>query len=119
MNSKRAEKLNRQLQTAEDSLRAKLLQVLPDAVESGANYFANSEFNPHDLLPTHMIADTEEFLQLAKESFSLREQLSLPTEDTVGEFYLSACAEAADLHNEHRRGPRRLAAWVAQELLTV
>ena len=119
MNLKRTEILNRQLQTAEDSLRAKLLQVLPEAVESGADYFTNSEFNPHNLLPSHMIADTEVFLQLSKECLSLREQLSLPTEDTVGDYYLSACTEAADLNNEHRRGPRRLAAWVAQELLAV
>jgi hypothetical protein len=116
MNLKRSEKLNRQLVATENFLRAQLLQVLPGAVKTGADYFTNSEFNPHDLLLSHLRPAAEEFLRLAKESLSFRDQLSLPKEGSVGDLYLSACAEAADLSNQHRRGPRKLAAWVAQEM---
>ena len=119
MNSKLTEKMGRKLSATEDSLRRKLLKLLADSAKTGADYFTNSEFNPHYLQLAHLISETEVLLQLAKESLSLRDQLSLPQNGSVGELYLSACAEAADLQNEHRRGPRKLAAWVCQELQAV
>ena len=119
MNNKRAEKLNRQLVEAEKSLRRRLLLVLPSAAHSGADYFTNSEFNAHNLRLEHLVAEAEIFLQLSKEVLLLRDQLHLPKEGTVGDLYLKACSEAADLSNEHRLGPRKLAAWVAGELGSV
>lgn len=119
MNIKRNEKLNRQLASVEGDLRTQLLSVLPNAVESGADYFTNSAFNPHDLHSAHMQPDAEKFLLLAEESLSLRDQLHLPKQGSVGDLYLLACSEAADLNNEHRRGPRKLAAWLSQELEVV
>jgi hypothetical protein len=116
MNYKRTEKLNRQLSSTEDELRTQLLIVLPNAVESGVDYFTNSSFNPHKLPSVHMPPDAEKLLRLAEESLSIRDQLHLPKQGSVGDLYLLACSEAADLSNNHRRGPRKLAAWVAQEL---
>lgn len=116
MNIKRTEKLNRQLASTEGGLQTQLLIVLPNAVKSGADYFTNSAFNPQDLLSAHMQPDAEKFLRLAEESLALRDQLHLPRQGSVGDLYLMACSEAADLSNEHRRGPRKLAAWLSQEL---
>ncbi len=116
MRNKQYEKLNRQLTLTEENLRTQLLRVLPGAAKSGANYFINSTFNPYSLLSAHMQPDAEEFLQLAEECLSLRDQLHLPKEGSVGDLYLMACTEAADLNNEHRRGPRKLAQWVAEQL---
>jgi len=117
MNNKRIEKLNKQLSSSEDDLRTQLLSVLPNAVVSGVDYFTNSSFNPHNLLSAHMQPDAEKYLRLAEESLSLRDQLLLPKQGSVGNLYLMACSEAADLNNEHRRGPRKLAAWLSQELI--
>jgi len=119
MNNKRTEKLNRQLVSTEDELRTQLLSVLPNAVESGADYFTNSAFNPHYLLSAHLQPDAEKFLRLAEECLSLRDQLHLVKEGSVGDLYLMACSESADLNNEHRRGPCKLAAWMMQELIDV
>jgi hypothetical protein len=102
MNNKRIEKLKMQLASTESELRTQLLSVLPNAVESGADYFTNSAFNPHDLLSAHMQPTAENFLHLAEESLSLRDQLHLPKQGTVGDLYFLACYEAADLNNEHR-----------------
>jgi hypothetical protein len=119
MNNKRIEKLNNQLSSSEDALRTLLLGVLPGAVESGVDYFTNSSFNPHNLLSAHMQADAERMLRLAEESMSLRDQLHLSKKGSVGDLYLMACSEAVDLNNVHRRGPRKLAAWVLHELINV
>jgi hypothetical protein len=119
MNDKRAEKLNSQLIAAEKTLRIQLVRVLPVAVHSGVDYFTNSEFNPYNLRLEHLVSEAEDFLQLAKEALSIRDQLNLPKEGSVGNLYLKACSEAADLSNEHRRGPRKLALWVAGELGSV
>ena len=39
----------------------------------------------------------------------MRDQLSLPTPGSLGDLFIEACRENADLDNPHRRGPRRLA----------
>jgi hypothetical protein len=96
MINKRTEKLKRQLFAMEEDLRAHLLSVLPEAVESGTDYFTNSDFNPQN---QSIDSQTEALLHLAKESLSLRDQLQLPKQGSVGELYLDACAEAADLNN--------------------
>lgn len=116
MNDKQTEKMNSQLSSTEEDLRSLLLSVLPKAVESGTDYFTNSAFNPHGRLVSHMQPVAETLLQLAEESLSLRDKLHLVKEGSVGDLYIMACSEAADLSNEHRRGPRKLADWVSQKL---
>lgn len=119
LDDKHTEKAKGQLRLAENRLRSLLLRVLPRAVESGADYFTNSAFNPHGMRSSHMQPDAETLLQLAEESLALRDQLYLPKQGSVGELYLMACSEAADLSNERRRGPRKLAVWLSQELEAV
>jgi len=118
MKAKTEEKLERQLTELEAQLIDHLQRVLPEAAETGTDLFTNSQFNPHGLLEAHLLPDAEQFLALAIECVSLREQLGRTGGDSVGELYLKGCAESADLHNEHRRGPRRLAGWLFQELET-
>jgi len=116
MKSKQEKKLNKQLASTEAELKEKLLNVLPSATETGADLFSNSQFNPHKLNPAHLLPEAEKFLTLAKESISLRNQLGLQVKGSVGDLYLNACAELADLKNQHRRGPRRLASWMLEEI---
>jgi len=110
------EKLERELKNLETQLIDRLRQVLPRAAETGVNLFANSGFNPHNLLQGHLSAEAEEFLAMARKCIALRERLCLEVMGSVGELYLRGCSEGADLSNEHRRGPRRLAAWLLREL---
>ena len=94
----------------------RLRQVLRMADGSGADLFTNSRFNPHGLLEAHLLPEAEQFLALARECVALRERLGLTVNGSVGELYLRGCAEAADLADEHRCGPRRLAEWLLQEI---
>jgi hypothetical protein len=117
MKAKTVDKLERQLAELEGQLLDHLRRVLPTAAETGANVFANSQFNPHGLLESHLLPEAERFLSLATDCVSLRDKLGLIGVGSVGELYLSCCAEGADLQNEHRRGPRRLAEWLYKELV--
>ena len=117
MKEKTVEKLESQLAELEGQLLDQLRCVLPQATETGANIFTNSQFNPHGLLESHLLPEAEQFLSLATDCVSLREKLGLAGVGSVGELYLKCCAEGADLKNEHRRGPRRLAKSLYQELV--
>jgi len=110
MNSERDTKIEVQFRSLEDELATELRQVLPTAAEIGARLFTNSRFNPHGLLQGHLDPRAEKYLRLAEECLSLRERIGHSQEDSVSKRYMEACAEAADLSNEHRLGPRRLAA---------
>lgn len=115
MKDARMAKLALQLSASEQALRGRLLALLPDAAESGALLFMNSEFNAF-ALPAHQLAAVaEELLSQAHACVSLRQQLSEPVEESVGWLYLQACKEAAS-SNEHRGGPRRLAAGLLEKL---
>ena len=97
------------LREAEGTLRESLLEVLPGVVESGEQLFFNSQFNPHDLPPHHLSKQAEAFLQTSLACVEMREALELPVEGSVADLFLASCKEAAS-SNEHRRGPRKLAA---------
>jgi len=111
MNDARREKLEHELAEVEAALRADLLRALPAVVESGSLLFVNSEWNPHGLLPHWIHPQAEDLLQQARACVALREVLALPLAGSVGEQFLTACAEAAS-GDEQRRGPRRLAEWL-------
>lgn len=115
MKDARMEKLALKLSASEQALRDRLLALLPNAAESGALLFMNSEFNAFALPAHQLVAVAEELLSQARECVSLRQQLSEPVEDSVGWLYLQACEEGAS-SNEHRRGPKRLAAWLLERL---
>lgn len=87
-------------------LKRELVKVL-----DGRNslFFFNEEFNPHEF-PSHCFAESSnELVKLSKETIQLRQSLMLSVDDCIGNRFLSACGENADLANKHRLGPRRLA----------
>ena len=116
MNDSRARKQEAQLQAAEQQLSTMLAAVLPRVANSGEMLFFNSEFIPPDVQRHWLPEESEELLDLAQASVSLREELGQTVLGSVGQLFLSACAEAANTGNDHRRGPRQLATWLIGEI---
>jgi len=103
------DKFTQQLQSLEREFRDRLLRLLPEAVKTGSSVFTNTRFNPHQLPPHLFRRDADELLEVAQACLQMREQLSLPAPGSVGDLFIEACRESADLDNPHGRGPRRLA----------
>ncbi|WP_266160702.1 hypothetical protein [Dyella silvatica] len=112
----RTDKREAQLEATEGLLLALLEQVLPRIVDSGEMLFYHADFMPLAEQARWLPPECEVLLPLVKDSMVLRHELGLAVSGSMGELYLSACREAADVDNEHRRGPRRLAAWLLGEL---
>jgi hypothetical protein len=112
MKNARAEKLKADLDRIEDELCRLLKKHLPGAMNGDSLFFFTSDHPPPSTFggwSERWIREySEEILQLAKQSPTLRRELVLPTENTPAALFLAACAESAS-NNEHRRGPRRLA----------
>ena len=118
MKVSRQAKLESQLQAAETELIEALASHLRYTAQHGDPLFENSEYRP-DYVQAHRINEESEHLfQLAKESVRLRETIGLPASGSVGQLFISACGELADMGNGNRRGPRQLAAWLMNELGT-
>jgi hypothetical protein len=111
----RTAKAERGLVEEEASFRARLLEVLPPASASGHDLFTNSEFNPYHLNQAQLSLLAEELLGVAKRCIARRQELRLLNERSIGELFIIACREGAS-SSPHRRGPRRLAAWLLSEL---
>jgi hypothetical protein len=109
MKTSRVDKLALELEAEERHLRQRLLQILPDAAESGSNPFTSSEFNPSNLNPHHFHEDAESLLTSARACVQLRESIGLDSTGSVGALFLAAWEENGST-NEQRRGPRKLAA---------
>ncbi len=109
MNRKRRAKGENILRGAEAKLLEHLLRVLPAVVNTGEPLFTNSRFNPHGLLEGHLSKEAEALIDLSLACVEMRESLDLPVSGSVGKLFVEACEEAAS-SDEHRRGPRRLAA---------
>ena len=110
------QKLERQLSALEEELRTRLRDLLPEVAHNGSLLFMNSKFNPHRLNLAHLHAQSEHLLQTANSCVELRVQLGMDVAGSVADLFLAACRESADLDNAHRRGPRKLAAWLLEEL---
>jgi len=104
------------LEATEADLHELLAQALPGVVRSGDMLFFNAENLPPEVQPHWLPKESQAALDLATTCISLREELGKPILGTVGQLFLSACNEAANSDNEHRRGPRQLAAWLLEEL---
>lgn len=116
MNRHTNEKMERQLLEAEDALRERLLSALPAAALSGHDLFTNSRFNRFQL--NHLSPLSNEFLAAAEQCIAWRQSLDLPVEQSVGQLFVAACDERNGV-DEHRRGPRKLAAWLVSQLAPV
>ena len=91
------------LKSIEDELSNELKPLLVSASESGADIFSLDNHNPNKELVSKFICRSNRCLEL-------REELGLELNDTIAYMYLQGHNEAADKNNEHRKGPRRLAA---------
>ena len=109
MNSARQKKIERELESLEAELVCDLLGHLPLAADSGADLFCLARWNPNRDFVSSLTEKSQRCI-------SLRETLGLGTARTVGERYMLAHNEASSQSSEHRRGPRRLAGWLLQEL---
>jgi hypothetical protein len=103
------DKFAQQLESMEQAFRDRLMKLLPAAAKAGSLVFTNTNFNPHHLRPHLFGTDADELLEDARACLRMRERLSLPAPGSVGDLFVEACRESADLDNPHRRGPRRLA----------
>ena len=103
------------LRDAEAMLLEHLLEALPRVADSGELLFTNSRFNAHGVPSAHLSREAEALLDMSLACIELRESLELPITGSVGKLFLESCEEAAS-SDEHRRGPRRLAAALLAEL---
>lgn len=116
MKAVRHNKLEAQLAATEAELVTLLRGALPHTAVHGDMLFFNSRFRPANVQPHWVSSGSETLLSLATESVELRGQLGRPVNGSPGQLYIAACTEAADTSNGNRRGPRQLAAWLANEL---
>ena len=103
------------LRDAESNLRKELLDVLPEIMESGTSFFFNSHFNPFQLPAHHLSKLSEAMIESSLACVEMREALGLPVEGSPGRLFIEACEESAS-SDDHRRGPRKLAAALLARL---
>ena len=99
----------------EARLRDALLAVLPEVALSGALLFTNHTNNPHGLPISKLWPQAESIYADAVSCLEMRVAIGIPAEDSTGQLFLAACEEAAS-SDEHRRGPRKLAASLLERL---
>ena len=116
MKASRQHKLEAQLAATEGELLALLKDALPYTAQHGDMLFFNPVFHPDYAQPHLLGSANERLLLLSRQSVALRERAGLPVLGSVGQLFLSACSEAANMSNGNRRGPRQLAAWLLGEL---
>lgn len=112
MNLARRKKLEAQLAETESELSALLLSSLPHTAMHGDMLFCNSRFHPKGVCPHWLDARSESLIALADEAMEIRARLGMSAVNSPAQWYISACEEAVDTRNPHRRGPRQLAAWL-------
>jgi hypothetical protein len=98
------------LHAEEASLRVRLIEILPAMASDGMQLFLNSENSPESIARySHSVAD--EMYASARRCIALRTKLGLQGDAGIAGHFLAACDEAASA-DPHRRGPRKLAAWL-------
>jgi hypothetical protein len=117
MKETQVEKRKADLDRIEAELCRLLIKHLPGAMDGDCLFFFNSALKPPEWeMPDRYIRDyQEEILELANQSLALRRELILPTENTSAALFLAACTESAS-GNKQKRGPRRLAKWLLDQL---
>jgi hypothetical protein len=103
------------LREAEATLRAVLLERLPEVADSGGSLFINSDFMPRGFPRSKVFGEGPALYGNAQSCVALRESLRLPVEGSVGALFIAACAENAS-EGENRLGPRRLALSLLENL---
>ena len=104
------EQFELELEIRDEELLSRLERALPRAAMSGETLFVNSSNVPGGHLLRWSSSDAEGIFQLALTCVELRDRLGLPRAPSLADEFLKSCTEAGDVANDHRRGPRRLAA---------
>jgi len=110
-----SDKFEMEIDRVESAFREQLLRLLPEAAKSGVNLFTNSDFNPWKLPPKHTHPDADDLLQMARECLRLRERRGVAVPGSVGYLFLAMCEENVS-RDENRRGPRRLAEALLEQV---
>jgi hypothetical protein len=103
------------LRQAEATLRAVLLERLPEVADSGGGLFINSDFIPRGFPRSKVFGEGPALYSNAKSCVALRESLRVPVDGSVGALFIAACAENAS-ESENRLGPRKLALSLLEHL---
>ena len=112
----RAKQTRATLDAEEALLRSRLLEILPDAASGGAQLFLNS-VNSSKSTARYSHGAADEMYASARRCIDLRAALGLEGEFGVAGYFLAACDEAASAL-PHRRGPRKLAAWLLTKVVS-
>lgn len=115
MKRNRAAEAVENLQDAEARLTESLLALLPQVVESAAPLFTNSTYNPYNFPGHKLWPPAQTVYEDALACVEARSALSLSLVGSVGQLFIATCEEAAS-SDEHRRGPRKLAAALLESL---
>lgn len=97
------------LDSSEQGLSFRLLEILPGVVTSGSMMFFPAQFRPETIMPHWVPAEAEELYEAATQCLDLRGKLGVDSAGSVGQLYLATCEEAANGSDHNRLGPRRLA----------
>ena len=116
MKAQRQAALEKLLDSSEQDLASRLMQILPGVVSSGSMIFFPSDFRPESIRQHWVPAEAEELFESATQCLAMRERLGFNTNGSVGHLYLEACREAANDSDHNRLGPRRLAERLLQQI---
>jgi hypothetical protein len=115
MRASRVAKLKQQLTSAEAELRSRLAVLLPRVEVSGESIFFNSAHAPATWEHVWSPPEAEPIFLLASECMLLREQLALPSTESLAAAFIAACVEASG-NSAQRRGPRTLASSLRSQM---
>lgn len=108
--------IKRKLDAAEAELLEMLGRSLPECAENGTLIFFNSQNVPEEYRHCGLSKESEELFELSNQCIALRSQLGLSAEPSLARLFINACDESANMKNQHRRGPRKLATWLLAEI---
>lgn len=108
--------LERQLDQLETELATRLASDLPSvAAGHDSLYFYNADHNPSGFSSNKLSRRGSEAYLLACEIRDLRARLELDS-GCLAAVFIETVRDHADASNPHRLGPKRLAAWLAEQL---
>ena len=107
-------KIEKNIEIVERELKSLLSECAARAEKTGEDIFSNTRYSQYE--PLRRNESAEKLLALSIESIRLHEKASLDLSGSTATLYLDACRELSDTENEHRRGPRKLGAWLSKEL---
>jgi len=114
MKTDRESKALQELEVSERELKQVLLTRLPAVVEGGFPLFEIDALAPA-VRSGRVHEESERLYRTAESCLRSRDRLQLPVAGSVGSLFIAACAEFCS-SGEHRRGPRKLAAALLEEL---